>query len=473
MTQSHLNDVLNAVINQYTGHRIAYPGVELGQCPAPVCYFLQGLGCPTPSMFADRADGWGVHFPGELTSFFRHEVYQTGKAYPEGTILMWDSPHIAIVISSNGSNSVKVFEQNADPDGAPCHVQNRLVKATTHNCTYALIPIVTASAPVTPPSVVHPYTIQLIDPKQVQINKNTHEWTFNYDNVTAIENNPVANVNQGEIKTVVAILHHNIGMSYYLENAGIANGYNVVDCTDYTPPVATPVPVTPVLTTSIPMSPTHFSQGNYIVIKPLLGYGTSNLAANHLASSATVPAGTYAVFNKASGMINVSRTAGQPGWWINPTDNVPDPEPVAPPIVAPPIPPAPPKPENVGTPPTVNDWRETYKPILATNQAVKYIVNASITVHDYSTIRPDIHLTAGKEVGIFGTFTYKGVLYGRPKAIYDETFQFWFGIPMRLLTFRGSMLDNVLDAVHITKTRIQDDAMRYIDFLPRWFNKKK
>lgn len=48
------------------------------------------------------------------------------------------------------------------------------------------------------------------------------------------------------------------------------------------------------------------------------GYTNAGDAAGRKNSNSTVPAGTYAVFNRAQGMVNITRTAGQPGWWINP-----------------------------------------------------------------------------------------------------------------------------------------------------------
>ena len=48
------------------------------------------------------------------------------------------------------------------------------------------------------------------------------------------------------------------------------------------------------------------------------GYVNAADAAAGRNSNSTVPAGTYAVFNRAEGMVNITRTAGQAGWWINP-----------------------------------------------------------------------------------------------------------------------------------------------------------
>lgn len=48
------------------------------------------------------------------------------------------------------------------------------------------------------------------------------------------------------------------------------------------------------------------------------GFVNAGDAAAGRNSNSQVPAGTYAVFNRAQGMVNITRTAGVPGWWINP-----------------------------------------------------------------------------------------------------------------------------------------------------------
>lgn len=80
--------------------------------------------------------------------------------------------------------------------------------------------------------------------------------------------------------------------------------------------------------------------GQYTVNKSIPGYTTSAKAAARSGSNSTVPPGTYAVFNQAAGMINVTRKAGVPGWWINPGDNVVAPAPTPTPTPTP-TPPAP------------------------------------------------------------------------------------------------------------------------------------
>jgi CHAP domain len=60
---------------------------------------------------------------------------------------------------------------------------------------------------------------------------------------------------------------------------------------------------------------------NYTVLSPMAGYVNADDASKRHNSNSQVPAGTYAVFNEYNGMLNVTRQAGSPGWWINPADN--------------------------------------------------------------------------------------------------------------------------------------------------------
>lgn len=60
--------------------------------------------------------------------------------------------------------------------------------------------------------------------------------------------------------------------------------------------------------------------GSFSVGRPVPGYITSADAALRHGSNSIVPVGTYAVFNRANGMVNVTPKPGRPGWWINPAD---------------------------------------------------------------------------------------------------------------------------------------------------------
>lgn len=156
-TQIDINNAVNKIVNEFTGKKTAFPnGAYLGECTAPIVHLLAELDIPVPSMANDRADGWGVSFPAALAPYFTHEKFQMGKRYPKGTLLLWNSPHIAIVLSCDGDNTVEVFEQNADPDHSPCGSKTRLVNNEHRQCTYALVPRVAAPQPAVAPSAPKP-----------------------------------------------------------------------------------------------------------------------------------------------------------------------------------------------------------------------------------------------------------------------------------------------------------------------------
>ncbi|HSP48211.1 MAG TPA: SH3 domain-containing protein, partial [Clostridiaceae bacterium] len=81
---------------------------------------------------------------------------------------------------------------------------------------------------------------------------------------------------------------------------------------------------------------------SYQVYNSIPGYSDSVNASRMTNSTVTYPAGTYYVFKVYNGMVNITRTAGSPGSWINPAQNNVPSAPVTPPVVvSPPTQPAP------------------------------------------------------------------------------------------------------------------------------------
>lgn len=96
------------------------------------------------------------------------------------------------------------------------------------------------------------------DGKQIQLNKQpTNLWGMNYD-FDYMKDHPVEVHNQGEIWTVTNKVHHQDGYDYYRRD-GQVDGFNVLDCDDYTPPqppvVNDPLPPTQPETPSEPQEP--------------------------------------------------------------------------------------------------------------------------------------------------------------------------------------------------------------------------
>ncbi|MGE8207696.1 GH25 family lysozyme [Heyndrickxia sp. NPDC080065] len=70
-----------------------------------------------------------------------------------------------------------------------------------------------------------------------------------------------------------------------------------------------------------PIKPPSKSDEKYQVVKTLNGYINASDAKGKKNKKTTVVAGSYFVFNKSDGMINVTTQKGVPGSWINPADN--------------------------------------------------------------------------------------------------------------------------------------------------------
>gem|GEM_PF-1486093 len=64
--------------------------------------------------------------------------------------------------------------------------------------------------------------------------------------------------------------------------------------------------------------PTTDTRETFVVTRTTNGFSTAIDAANNRNPRSTVLPGTYHVFNRSQGMINVTRTNGVPGSWINP-----------------------------------------------------------------------------------------------------------------------------------------------------------
>jgi hypothetical protein len=355
-TQAHINDLVNSIVNSYTGDRIGYHGGFSGECTSPVKYYVEAVtGRTAPYMANDRADGWGTNFPGELAPYFTHEVYQPGKAYPRGTILTWNSPHIAMVLGHDGSNTVTVFEQNADPEGSPCKTVSRIINNQWHTCNYAFVPIIEApvAVPVSPSNYMS-YTSQ-IPTKLQRTNKiQTHWW--NLSNPTGDINNfhPAATLNVNtEFPIGGYATNRNFPMYRYAMNPddyaravsgdySTNNGINVSDLEDipapppYVPPAA---PLRPVLVTPYP------------VIKKLMVFETAEDAKGRRNyTGIDVEPGDYIEIERIESAVLLSKDNKTDIGWINTFDNkIEEPKPVE--ILQPATPPAQPT-LPVDAPPT-------------------------------------------------------------------------------------------------------------------------
>lgn len=264
-------------------------------------------------------------------------------------------------------------------------------------------PIVTVPPPP-PAAIVSPYTIESITPKQVKTNKQpTNEYGMHYDNVTAMAANVVTSVDAGTLLTAVAICHHQVGYDYYLQDASVANGWNTLDCDDYTPP---PPPYVP---PAGPITATPAEQ--YTTVTTLPSYANSTDAQANSNSTGSLVTGTYYVFSKDGIAYDLSTdNMKDQVRWINTLDNV---------VKSPPAP----------TPATPIDWKTTYTP-SADGKSRTYTSQRDMHILDYNNLdATGINITANERVPIFGSFKKGALTYLMPRLSTDPTQQHWYGIP--------------------------------------------
>lgn len=70
--------------------------------------------------------------------------------------------------------------------------------------------------------------------------------------------------------------------------------------------------------------PTPEVQKSYTLVKQVPTYGNAVDASSKTNSISTYQPGIYYIYKEYNGMLNISKTAGQAGAWINPSDNVED-----------------------------------------------------------------------------------------------------------------------------------------------------
>lgn len=66
---------------------------------------------------------------------------------------------------------------------------------------------------------------------------------------------------------------------------------------------------------------TTSTESTYVLVKDVKGYTNATNAKNRTNSTVVYKAGTYYVYKENGGMINITKTKGTAGAWINPSDN--------------------------------------------------------------------------------------------------------------------------------------------------------
>lgn len=399
---------------------VGLPEDQWYQCVSLIKQYLRQCYNLEPGFWGNAIDFWVSPNPALLGKFAQ---VPNSEAQQGDIVVLNGLPgnslgHIGIATGNINATDVEILEQNGSTGNG--RGEGGDVIRVRYIPRWRVAGLLRPNQPANPPAPlpeVHPYTIEPIEPKQVKLNKNCHLWGLNYDNFIAIDANPQADAVAGTLITVTAILHHNIGYNYYLSDQNVASGYNTLDCDDYVPP-APPVEYKP------PDGPIVIANSEtYDLIKDVGGFLTSNMAVNHIDQKVSVPAGTYFVFNKRFNAadanqliaINLTKTPGKPGAWVNPLDNVE-------------LPPAPqePAPEVLIIPeiPAGPDFAGTYKPL---KEPLVYVAMRDVPVADLAGTKV-VKMPKYSVTYIAGTFKLNGVEYGRPKSAADK--DLWFGIEL-------------------------------------------
>lgn len=279
--------------------------------------------------------------------------------------------------------------------------------------------------------------------KQIRLNKQpTNLWGMNY-NLEQMVKSPVEVHNVGEIWTVTNKVHHSNGYDYY-RREGQVDGFNVLDCDDYTPPVPYVPPAPP--------EPIKIAE-KYELVTDLLCYGEAQKALAATTPVGELKAGTYYVWGRDKGCINLSTSNMKDhNQWIEERRNV-----VAAPVIAPVVPPKiietikeaaeklpDPVPQTDNARHTPDEllpinphWRvtTTLRPDPKTNKATIVLYRATnthpIKIYDYEDKQPPIILepyNGGRPVALVQTFNIEHTngafsQLGRAKQVADKS---WF-----------------------------------------------
>ena len=252
------------------------------------------------------------------------------------------------------------------------------------------------------------------------------------------------------------------------------------------PPVeAPPLPYVP------PAAPVPFPYDTtpYTIIKSIFGFDTATDAGNQANAKQSVEAGDYFVYKRYPGnaqLINVTKTLGTAGTWIDADYNVPD---VIPEPTPEPLPPEPiktdwplvrellPKPEPLPVAVTVvpTNFRSSYK---AFPKPIKYVIQKDVLISEIGTQGKDVMLYKGGRdhpnyMLIYGTFSKDDVLYGRPKLASDVEFIMWYGVPLLMAGRSPNYIEEDIIEIEDIPTYAKDTVQKaqvelhaITDFLP-------
>lgn len=282
----------------------------------------------------------------------------------------------------------------------------------------------TAPVSVNPSPSEPPFTVEVIDPKQVITNKEpTTMWGMNYDNLEAMIAHPIKTVPKGTVLTVTEILDHKVGYTYYRE-PGATDAWNTLDCIDYVPPKPRPLPQGGL---PIPVART------YDLVANVNYYGNPKNSLHRLEPLGQLKAGKYYIFGTDGNQFNLSSDNQKDlQHWVNPIENV--------------VPKEEPKPEPAPFTPHLPDVdKATFTSFKPNREPVRFKMEFGYNFTDLNGYRDKaVHRNTYEDVDLVGTFLHQGHEWGRVylplrdeagkpivmDGIHQLNDKIWYAVPM-------------------------------------------
>ena len=426
---------------QWLGRRIDFDKVYDFQCVDLVRqYFYEEYGIGNGAGGVPSAISYWTNTPaGVLEKFDRVE----GSSARNGDVVMLTGlagnphGHIGIATGSINDTKVEILEQNGSTGNGsglgPDAIRTRWVDRS--RVAGLLRPKAPAPTPQQNQATGMPYTVERIEDRKIVLNKYpTNEWDLSKTLWPQFNENPIAHAG-GEVLIVRAIAHHNLGGAYYMQNADVARGFNMVDTSPFVEPQPEPTPEN---------YATHYTYARLetpLELETALDANKWDLNFDDYKNARTkeiLPKGTpFVAFGKATRndlgheVYFLSeedfKTAPTASYGVNTVDlkprtvEAPTPEPTPTPV------------EDAGeqievhvTPSDPNKWKETFNTVAAGS----YYATKAVDVHDLDTANnnPVLHLPVNGKIPAAGTFTKDAVQYLRSKKSLAN--DWWYGIPL-------------------------------------------
>lgn len=439
---------------QWLGRRIDYDHVYNYQCVDLILEGLHDIYGIASGVSGNAIDYWNNPSAPLLARF--DKVASTDVQKGDIVILngLPGNPdgHIGWGTGNVNGTDIEILEQNGqsgDGDGGNPQLTGNPPLTDGNQIRTRYIPKVRIAGLLRakPAVPAKPFDVTVITPKTIQLIHDAELWDLNQPDFNSMNAHPAGTYPANYQETVQAAAHHADGYTYYLVTPDSTTGFNTLDCEDYVPPpIPQPAPIPAPVPAALPAAPQSFPAAAvpFQVTKAILGYASVTAALNHSGSTVNIAAGAYYQFRKdPTGMVNVTRTVGTPGSWINPDDM--GEAPVAPPEPA--------------TPP---NWRST----LDTSKAGQYIciVSTGINVFDLEGKRPTKKLQYLDVFESTGEFTFTdGRKYERP--INSAGNAFWYGVPPNAVKPYKEWYAETYDTTTNTATRKTTQTLTPRDYL--------